>query len=74
MPDIGILFDTDCKCNPDGSTTLQCDDKGECTCKEGFTGSKCDECVANVLGQNCDSCQANFFNYPTCQGKHKRAS
>ena len=60
---------SDCKCNPDGSKTLECDDvNGDCTCKEGFTGSKCDECKPNFTGDKCDTCDETFFNYPSCQG------
>ena len=32
----------ECKCNPDGSTTLECDSNGDCSCKNGFVGQKCD--------------------------------
>ena len=34
----------ECQCNPDGSITLKCDSNGDCACKEGFSGNKCDEC------------------------------
>ena len=50
------LFVLDCKCDLNGSTTLQCDVHGDCNCREGFTGSKC------------DACEPNYFNYPSCQG------
>ena len=59
---------SECNCNQDGSSSLQCDDNGVCNCKDGFTGSKCDNCVPNVIGNMCDSCQENYFNYPQCQG------
>ena len=32
----------DCGCDPDGSSSMQCQPDGKCTCKEGFTGDKCD--------------------------------
>ena len=78
---VTLSFVSECGCNPDGSTSLQCDANGNCTCKdgfggkqcdlckkEGFTGSKCDECKPNVIGDKCDECQPNYFNYPSCQG------
>lgn len=40
-----------CDCYPDGSTDVQCDlGTGQCTCKVGAGGLKC------------DSCQSGFFN------------
>ena len=33
---------SDCKCNPDRATSLECDDNGDCTCKDGYAGQKCD--------------------------------
>ena len=40
---------------------------GVCTCKEGFAGIKCHECMPNVVGDKCDTCQPGFFSYPSCQ-------
>ncbi|XP_060597535.1 laminin subunit gamma-1-like [Ruditapes philippinarum] len=31
-----------------------CDDKGECSCKSGFTGDKCDRCEEGKYGNLCD--------------------
>ena len=58
---------TDCKCNPEGSMALECGSKGVCSCREGYTGIKCHECLPNVLGDYCDKCQPKYFNYPSCQ-------
>ena len=64
---------SDCNCNPDGSTTLECGKiNGDCSCKEGFAGLKCDECKPNVIGDKCDTCDETFFNYPSCQGLYKK--
>ena len=60
---------SECECNPNGSWTLECGKiNGNCSCKEGFTGLKCNECIPNVIGDKCDTCQGTFFNYPSCQG------
>ena len=34
-------FISECQCNPDGSTTLECNGNGDCTCKDGYDGQKC---------------------------------
>ena len=59
---------SECVCNSDGSTSLDCDeDYGNCSCKEGFGGIKCHECMPNVIGDKCDTCQPGFLGYPSCQ-------
>ena len=32
----------ECQCNRDGSTTMECDTNGDCSCKDGYIGQKCD--------------------------------
>ena len=60
---------SECKCNPDGSTTLECGAMGECTCKNGFSGNKCDTCAAGFDNDNkCESCAKGYYNYPNCKG------
>ena len=66
-----INFFAECKCDLDGSASLQCDANGHCTCKEGYNGSKCDECKPNIIGNLCDKCQKNYYGYPNCQGLFK---
>ena len=59
---------SECICNPHGSTTLECGkNNGVCSCKEGFAGIKCHECMPNVVGDKCDVCKPSFFDFPTCQ-------
>ena len=59
---------SECECNSDGSTSLDCDeDYGVCSCKEGFVGIKCHECMPNVIGDKCDTCQPGFLGYPSCR-------
>ncbi|XP_055084617.1 laminin subunit gamma-2 [Periophthalmus magnuspinnatus] len=33
-----------CFCHPAGSVSSQCDSRGHCSCKQGFTGDKCELC------------------------------
>ena len=59
---------SECVCNSNGSTSLDCDeDYGNCSCKEGFAGIKCHECMPNVVGNKCDTCEPSFFDFPSCQ-------
>ena len=57
----------DCQCHPEGSIGLECDSKGDCSCREGYAGVKCHECLPNVVGDWCDKCQTGFFGYPSCR-------
>ena len=63
-----FFFISECVCNSVGSTSLDCDENyGNCSCKEGFTGIKCHECIQNVVGDKCDTCQPGFWGYPSCR-------
>ena len=66
---INIIFAiSECVCNSDGSTSLDCDeDYGSCSCKEGFAGIKCHKCMPHVFGDKCDTCIPSFFDFPSCQ-------
>ena len=46
-----------CKCDPVGSLLLQCDSKGQCVCKPGVTGIKCDKCQAGYFGFSQTGCR-----------------
>ena len=59
---------SECICNINGSTSLEChEDNGKCSCKDGYTGIKCDGCMPNVIGDKCETCQPRFFDFPSCQ-------
>ena len=45
-----IFHSSECNCNPDGSTALQCDANGDCACKDGFDGKTCDACKERFTG------------------------
>ena len=36
-----FLFCSDCGCDPTGSASMQCQSNGQCQCKEGYSGKKC---------------------------------
>jgi laminin gamma 1 len=62
-----------CNCDPTGSKSLQCSPDGQCDCKPGVTGPKCDQCEVNhwnfgSLG--CETCgcmaEGSRDNTPSC--------
>ncbi|KAL4219663.1 Laminin-type epidermal growth factor-like domai [Mactra antiquata] len=64
---------TPCSCDPTGSEELQCDDSGQCKCKPGVTGQRCDRCEDNyydfgILGCRPCGCIAagSLDNEPRC--------
>ena len=46
-----------CNCNTQGSTSINCNANGICSCKP------------NIINAKCDGCQHGFFNFPICEGK-----
>ena len=44
-----------CQCSVTGSLGSDCDTKGKCTCKDEYTGDKCDECKTDFdkIGDEC---------------------
>lgn len=51
-----------CDCNFDGSVEELCDTiTGQCTCKLGVQGLKCDQCVEAFYGFSIDGCDGECF-------------
>ena len=42
----------DCKCDPEGSITLQCDTNGQCTCQDGYEGLQCQISSISIFALN----------------------
>ena len=73
-----------CGCNEDGSVNEECNESGQCQCKENVVGVKCDscspghlnnfpgckDCKENVVGEKCDVCSPGYFGFPECQGMY----
>lgn len=45
-----------CNCSLQGSTDMQCDDFGVCSCKETIAGEKCDQCQPGFYQFTSDGC------------------
>ncbi len=49
---------SDCNCDPSGTEEGTCDkETGECLCREGYSGERCDQC------------SQLFWGYPDCKSK-----
>ena len=54
----------ECLCNTFGSEDTNCsNDEGVCTCKEGYTGDKCDSCAEGYFQVNNDCISKLMFVY-----------
>ena len=51
---VDYYFCLECGCDSDGSSSSSCI-SGNCTCKTGYTGDKCDSCESDYYksGSNC---------------------
>uniref|UniRef100_A0A1B0D2T9 Uncharacterized protein n=1 Tax=Phlebotomus papatasi TaxID=29031 RepID=A0A1B0D2T9_PHLPP len=48
-----------CECNPLGAFVGCNSIGGECACREGFSGPKCDHCAKGYQGENCTKCECD---------------
>ena len=46
-----------CGCDPLGSLNASCDDSGQCYCKAGVGGPRCDICLPGFYGFSENGCQ-----------------
>ena len=55
------MFLLDCNCNATGSVNLQCKSNGSCACKDGYTGTKCEQLNLGVLDLTVTPESASLF-------------
>lgn len=64
MPGIGCKA---CLCGS-GSIKSQCDTNGQCSCRVGFSGLRCDQCASGYYGYpRCKSCSCHGDGTINCQ-------
>ena len=49
-----------CNCSESGSTTNLCNEDGQCDCKEGVLGDKCDRCDYGYWGFTSNGCKGEY--------------
>jgi laminin, alpha 1/2 len=49
-----------CDCSGKGSVGACNPIGGECVCKQGFSGAKCDSCAVGYNGNNCEKCSCDI--------------
>ena len=53
---------TPCNCDETGSEDLQCNEDGQCLCKPGVTGQRCERCEDNYYDLSIYGCRFVFPN------------
>lgn len=52
-----------CGCDPIGAYNSSCHDSiGQCYCKPGVGGTRCDVCLPGYYGYSSNGCQGTFYN------------
>jgi len=49
-----------CDCSDEGSVSSSCETDGQCSCKEGVTGKKCDRCKVGYWGYSDTGCSGEY--------------
>ncbi|KAE9553293.1 hypothetical protein FO519_003506 [Halicephalobus sp. NKZ332] len=69
----GYNFCEECGCDSRGSHSGNCNDKGQCECKPGVTGLRCDQCESGFFdfsSSGCKDCHCeasgSWDNQPRC--------
>ena len=52
-----------CRCNAEGSESIECSELGVCTCKPNVTGDKCDETIVGWYDIEDPKGMYIFLNY-----------
>ena len=50
-----------CQCSSNG--TINCDVYGNCVCREGFTGTKCDLCQSGFSKNDAGMCIGKIYTF-----------
>ena len=60
---------SECACSVQGSVNSSCDANGQCTCKDTFTGDKCEDCAAEHynIANSCHR-KLHIFLFWSCSG------
>lgn len=58
---IALSFPTECRCHPEGAISAICNPmSGQCTCRAGLAGRRCDYCLPGWWGfPHCQPCACN---------------
>ena len=57
-----VSTDDSCQCDAHGSKKTNCDEKGQCECKTGYTGQKCQECANPFTKGKSGKCKSMYIS------------